>query len=41
MAFENQGLPILPPPIVPEDAPEMDEESKKKEQDDVRSRLYN
>ena len=41
MAFENKELPILPPPIVPEDVPEMDEESKKKEQDDVRSRLYN
>ena len=41
MAFENQGLPILPPPTVPEVEPEMDDESKKKEQDDVRSHLYN
>ena len=35
MAFENQHLPILPPPATPEPVREKDDPLKKKEVDDV------
>lgn len=36
MVFENQNLPILPPPATPEPVPEKEDPSRQKEVDDVR-----